>query len=145
MYLSKSPKDRRRMEKVHYINKGHIKKIDKCTIMVYVCIFARRHTTHALCNIYKWAYLNGNLASCSYLWHPGPGSPVGTQPALVSRSPWSRWFLLPCHELRVTDVAVCTAEFTGKHSTPHAFILSPPPLLLRLPSFCTTTLHNRRN
>lgn len=78
---------------------------------------------------------NINFSFGSYLWRPESDSRPGTPPAPVSRSPWSRWLLFPCHESKPTDAAVCTAELalmsisSPLHSTPSP----PPPKLLLLP------------
>lgn len=88
---------------------------------------------------------NINFSFGSYLWRPEPDNQPGTPPAPVSRSPWSRLLLFPCHESKPTDAAVRTADLAlmsissyylnDKHSTPSP----PPPKLLLLPCLWTPT------
>lgn len=71
-----------------------------------------------------------------YLWHPVKDSPLGIQPAPVSRSQWSRWFLLPCHEF-----CSCCCVYIWYMSQLIISLLNTPPLfplshLLLCSSFC---------
>lgn len=65
-----------------------------------------------------------------YLWHPVKDSPPGIQPALVSRSQWSRWFLLPCHEV----CSCCCVYLWCRSQLIISLINTPPPFPTLPPS-----------
>lgn len=65
-----------------------------------------------------------------YLWHPAKDSPPGIQPALVSRSQWSRWFLLPCHEF----CSCCCVYLWCRSQLIISLINTPPPFSTLPPS-----------
>lgn len=65
-----------------------------------------------------------------YLWHPVEDSPLGIQPALVSHSRWSRWFLLPCYEF----CSCCCVHFWCQPQLIISLIFTPPPFSI-LPTF----------
>lgn len=78
--------------------------------------------------VYVWnTALNPNISP--YLWRPVEDSPLGTQPALLSRSLWSRWFSLPCHEL----CSCCCEHFCQFQLI--IFLMYTPPSLSILPTY----------